>query len=378
MRVIVAIDGSECSTEAVTAVAKRCWPPVTEFEILHVSEPFYIQYTPTGFSAQSMIEAQHAQEEYMRTTVGETMTLLKTTVPNCVVEGKVINGPVAMTILEEAGKFGADLIVLGSHGRTGLEKFLIGSVAQRVAMNANCSVEVVKKKLINNDKQNKTRKATKADDKSVLKMSSHKPKPSQSQAQCRYDSSAVFSATDALNACTCTPDIAGNLCHCQTLSNPWARHKITVDGQKRNNPSLIGYIKASPGRMSEAEQLNMIQHYCLQHGFRLHDTFVQTEENSGHLPKALEAMQDYDGLIAVDLNSFVEHKSDRIRDLRPFVHHFFCHGKKHLIAIAEGIDTATSAGQLAAMELMNSNEVVSDFVSTCAVNPSQRSDISNF
>jgi nucleotide-binding universal stress UspA family protein len=48
------------------------------------------------------------------------------------------------TILEEAKTCGADLIVLGSHGRHGLERFLMGSVAEAVAANATCSVAVVR------------------------------------------------------------------------------------------------------------------------------------------------------------------------------------------------------------------------------------------
>jgi nucleotide-binding universal stress UspA family protein len=48
-------------------------------------------------------------------------------------------------ILEEARQWGADLIVLGSHGRGGMERFLMGSVAETVATHAECSVEVVRK-----------------------------------------------------------------------------------------------------------------------------------------------------------------------------------------------------------------------------------------
>lgn len=43
-------------------------------------------------------------------------------------------------ILEEASELGADLIVLGTHRRKGLEKFMLGSVAERVVREASCSV----------------------------------------------------------------------------------------------------------------------------------------------------------------------------------------------------------------------------------------------
>jgi nucleotide-binding universal stress UspA family protein len=47
-------------------------------------------------------------------------------------------------ILEEAHKWGADLIVLGSHGRRGISRFLLGSVSEAVASHAHCSVEIIR------------------------------------------------------------------------------------------------------------------------------------------------------------------------------------------------------------------------------------------
>ena len=50
-------------------------------------------------------------------------------------------------ILQEAATWPADWIVLGSHGSSGLSRFLIGSTSETVATHATCSVEVVRKKL---------------------------------------------------------------------------------------------------------------------------------------------------------------------------------------------------------------------------------------
>jgi nucleotide-binding universal stress UspA family protein len=52
-------------------------------------------------------------------------------------------------IVSTAKEIGADLIVIGSHGRAGLERLLVGSTAERVVQYAPCPVLVVKKKLAN-------------------------------------------------------------------------------------------------------------------------------------------------------------------------------------------------------------------------------------
>jgi nucleotide-binding universal stress UspA family protein len=55
-------------------------------------------------------------------------------------------GDAAEKIVEHAGRLDADLIVLGTHGRTGLKRLLIGSVAEKVVRLASCPVLVVREK----------------------------------------------------------------------------------------------------------------------------------------------------------------------------------------------------------------------------------------
>src|SRR5207244_977811 len=62
------------------------------------------------------------------------------------VETAVREGDPASTIVEQAREWQADLIVVGSHGYTGLKRLVLGSVAQSVVGHAPCSVEVVRRK----------------------------------------------------------------------------------------------------------------------------------------------------------------------------------------------------------------------------------------
>jgi nucleotide-binding universal stress UspA family protein len=54
----------------------------------------------------------------------------------------LVEGDPKSQILDAAKEWRADMIVLGSHGRTGLGRFLMGSVSQDVVRHAHCSVEV--------------------------------------------------------------------------------------------------------------------------------------------------------------------------------------------------------------------------------------------
>jgi nucleotide-binding universal stress UspA family protein len=55
----------------------------------------------------------------------------------------LLDGPKAV-VIAEAERSGADLIVVGSHGHRGIERFVLGSVSQGVALHARCSVEVIR------------------------------------------------------------------------------------------------------------------------------------------------------------------------------------------------------------------------------------------
>ncbi|MGC1275393.1 MAG: universal stress protein [Planctomycetaceae bacterium] len=64
--------------------------------------------------------------------------------PATIVDRTVRNGPAAEEIVHYAKEAGADLIVLGTHGRTGLAHVLLGSVAEKVVRKAPCAVLTVR------------------------------------------------------------------------------------------------------------------------------------------------------------------------------------------------------------------------------------------
>ena len=61
-------------------------------------------------------------------------------------EARVVRGDPRDALVDTARTMGADLVVVGSHGRTGLAKLVLGSVASHVVTHSPCSVLVVKMK----------------------------------------------------------------------------------------------------------------------------------------------------------------------------------------------------------------------------------------
>lgn len=129
-RVLLATDGSETSDEAVRAVAGRPWPEGSEFRVVSVEEPWAIK-RPGVRDEKDAHEAVGGAERVLASA-------------GLKVSGAVLSGNAKEAILEEAQKWAADLIVVGSHGRRGFKRFLLGSVSEAVAMNARCSVVVVR------------------------------------------------------------------------------------------------------------------------------------------------------------------------------------------------------------------------------------------
>jgi nucleotide-binding universal stress UspA family protein len=81
---------------------------------------------------------------YERHEVRERLTSIVPTVANVAYEHRYLTGPPVREILGLADREHIDLIVIGSHGRTGLSRLLMGSVAEGVVRNAKCLVLVVK------------------------------------------------------------------------------------------------------------------------------------------------------------------------------------------------------------------------------------------
>ncbi|NPA62554.1 MAG: universal stress protein [Methanococci archaeon] len=139
-KIVVPTDGSDVSLEAAKhaiAIAKEFDSELYAIYVVDVS-PFVGLPAEGSWELISELlkeEGKEALKKVKKLAEEEGLTI----------HTEMLEGVPATEIVEFAEKKKADLIVMGTTGKTGLERILLGSVAERVIKNAHCPVLVVKK-----------------------------------------------------------------------------------------------------------------------------------------------------------------------------------------------------------------------------------------
>ncbi len=137
VRILLAVDHSEYSSEAIKEVAIRPWPPNTIVRVLSVVEPLTPSATELWYDAGGSLE--RVQKELNERANKLAMSVAgQLEGKGLTIETSIRDGDPRTEIVDEARNWFADLIILGSHGYTG--------VALSVVSHAPCSVEVVRRK----------------------------------------------------------------------------------------------------------------------------------------------------------------------------------------------------------------------------------------
>ena len=146
MKILLAVDGSDYSNAAVDVVAGRPWPEGSEVKIISAAEAPYMhapeKWVLPESSYSQLAQAVKAQAESAVREASRRLQAGRVTPLNAVVETR--EGHAGDVIIDEAERWGADLIVVGSHGYRAFKRFLLGSVSHAVATHAPCSVEIVR------------------------------------------------------------------------------------------------------------------------------------------------------------------------------------------------------------------------------------------
>jgi nucleotide-binding universal stress UspA family protein len=148
VKILLAIDGTSCSDAAVEIVAGRLWPARTEVRVISVVKPHVSLASGTpGPSIKYYKEAEMAEHQQALEVVERAANKIRSnggSTDELKITTELFFGSPKRIIVEEAERWAADLIILGSHNRLSWQRRLLGSVSAVVAAHAACPVEIVR------------------------------------------------------------------------------------------------------------------------------------------------------------------------------------------------------------------------------------------
>lgn len=148
MKILLAIDGSAGSEAAVEEAARMPWRAGSQVKVLSVAfVPLSNAPDPLGVVdpvRQTLIDREQARLGGVVARAADCLRNNSEAV-DLNIETAVVEGTPQSAIIEEAEKWGADLIMVGCHGYGRIKRFLLGSVALALAVHAPCSVEIVRR-----------------------------------------------------------------------------------------------------------------------------------------------------------------------------------------------------------------------------------------
>jgi nucleotide-binding universal stress UspA family protein len=149
MRILLAVDGSVYSDAAVEEIIRRPWPPESEVKVITAVE-LPIMVGTVGIEPWAASPEYFEQMDKAIRGAAEDVIKRATSKLNSIdgktlkISTEIIQGSPRQVIVDEAEKWSADLIVMGSRGLGAWNRLLLGSVSSGVVHHAKCSVEIVR------------------------------------------------------------------------------------------------------------------------------------------------------------------------------------------------------------------------------------------
>ncbi|HEU4353440.1 MAG TPA: universal stress protein [Burkholderiales bacterium] len=145
-KILVAVDGSTASAKGLREALRLAKAEGARLFILHVVDEYpafaALDGMMAGAPGADLVPA--LREGGKRVLARAKSTAEKARVPTKVILREMLSGPAAYPIVREAKKVGADLIVLGTHGRRGVRRLVLGSDAEQVVRTAPVPVLLVR------------------------------------------------------------------------------------------------------------------------------------------------------------------------------------------------------------------------------------------
>ncbi|MFN0119809.1 MAG: universal stress protein [Blastocatellia bacterium] len=146
MKILLAYDGSSCADAALADLRHAGLPREAEAVVLSVAEHWLPMPPPSSyeFLAPDLSQSPQGSEAEALALAQRASDYVQSAFPAWEVRAEAASGSPARQVIEKAEQWQADLIVVGSHGHTGLTRLMLGSVSHKVAANAPCSVRITR------------------------------------------------------------------------------------------------------------------------------------------------------------------------------------------------------------------------------------------
>lgn len=158
MKILIAYDGSTCADDALNDLPRAGMPREADALIVRVEERWLstpsdyqtieeVSVATNSVAAKSAREAEEPEitaNDESRTSLARASQRLTSYFPEWTTETLSLIGSPAREVIASAREWNADLIVVGSHGQSGIKRFLLGPVSHKIANEAHCSVRVVR------------------------------------------------------------------------------------------------------------------------------------------------------------------------------------------------------------------------------------------
>lgn len=147
MKILLAVDGSAFSDYAIEEVAHRPWPAGSEIRVITAAEiPVMVGIEPWAASPDYFEQLEKAIRSSAQDVINGALGKLSGQEDKALtISTMIIEGSPGQVIVDEAERWNADLIVMGSRGLGAWNRLLLGSVSSAVVHHAKCSVEIVRK-----------------------------------------------------------------------------------------------------------------------------------------------------------------------------------------------------------------------------------------
>jgi nucleotide-binding universal stress UspA family protein len=144
MKVLLAIDEPSYANAIAEFVVTHKWEPDTEFEVMSVIEPLKVGSMMAVLPGPLLDEWMQERQENAERLVEDFVRRIDGFVPKTQIKKNIVEGFANHEIMKEITAKKPDMLVVGSHGRHGIDRIILGSVSLFLVSHAPCSVVVIR------------------------------------------------------------------------------------------------------------------------------------------------------------------------------------------------------------------------------------------